>query len=140
MIRPPPKLTRAYTLFPYPTSFRADPRVGELGCCKLTYGSTTTREVFPNRGRITDLIENGRMFADLGIAPMTPAEDRVMICGSVAMLRDATKIVEGLGFVDGSNANPGDFVIEKAFAERSDEIRVGKKCVSTCGSRCAPSH
>src|SRR3546814_20170631 len=57
------------------------------------------------------------MFADLGIAPMNPAEDRVMICGSVAMLRDAKKIVEGLGVVEGYNANPGDFVIEKTFAQ-----------------------
>src|SRR3546814_7088200 len=79
-------------------SIERDPLVGELVGGKLTYYSTTTREVFPNRGRITDLIENGRMFADLGIAPMNPAEDRVMICGSVAMLRDAKKIVEGLGF------------------------------------------
>src|SRR3546814_8490413 len=115
MIRRPPRSTRTDTLFPYTTLFRS--LVGELVGGKLTYYSTTTREVFPNRGRITDLIENGRMFADLGIAPMNPAEDRVMICGSVAMLRDAKKIVEGLGFVEGSNANPGDFVIEKAFAE-----------------------
>jgi ferredoxin--NADP+ reductase len=33
----------------------------------------------------------------------------------MAMLRDAKRIVEGLGFVEGSNASPGDFVVEKAF-------------------------
>src|SRR3546814_1069852 len=118
MIRRPPRSTRTDTLFPYTTLFRS--LVGELVGGKLTYYSTTTREVFPNRGRITDLIENGRMFADLGIAPMNPAEDRVMICGSVAMLRDAKKIVEGLGFVEGSNANPGDFVIERSEEHTSE--------------------
>src|SRR3546814_14607566 len=45
-------------------SIERDPLVGELVGGKLTYYSTTTREVFPNRGRITDLIENGRMFAE----------------------------------------------------------------------------
>jgi ferredoxin--NADP+ reductase len=98
-------------------SVERDPLVGELVGGKLTFYATTTREVFPNQGRITDLIENGRMFADLGIAPLNPAEDRVMICGSMAMLRDAKKIVESLGFVEGSNANPGDFVVEKAFVD-----------------------
>jgi ferredoxin/flavodoxin---NADP+ reductase len=98
-------------------SIEQDPLVGELVGGKLTYYATTTREDFPTKGRITDLIENGRIFADLGIAPMNPEEDRVMICGSMAMLQDTKTIVEGLGFVEGSNANPGDFVVEKAFAD-----------------------
>jgi ferredoxin--NADP+ reductase len=98
-------------------SIERDPLVGELVGGKLTYYATTTREDFPYQGRITDLIENGRIFADLGIAPLNPAEDRVMICGSMAMLQDTKGIVEGLGFVEGSNANPGDYVVEKAYAE-----------------------
>jgi ferredoxin-NADP reductase len=69
------------------------------------------------RTRITDLIQNGRIFADLGIAPLNPAEDRVMICGSMAMLQDTKRIVEELGFTEGSNASPGDFVVEKAFVD-----------------------
>src|SRR3546814_19274277 len=113
MIRRPPRSTRTDTLFPYTTLFRS--LVGELVGGKLTYYSTTTREVFPNRGRITDLIENGRMFSDLGIATMNPAEDRVLICGSVAMRRDAKHIVKGLGFVAGPNHKPGDLVLGKAL-------------------------
>jgi len=98
-------------------SIGRDPLVGEMVGGRLTYYATTTREDFPTRGRITDLIENGRIFADLGIAPMNPEEDRVMICGSMAMLKDTKAIVESLGFTEGSNANPGDFVVEKAFAD-----------------------
>ncbi|WP_193368233.1 ferredoxin--NADP reductase [Pelagibius marinus] len=98
-------------------SVEQDPLVGELVGGKLTYYATTTREDFPTKGRITDLIENGRIFADLGIAPLNPEEDRVMICGSMAMLQDTKSIVEDLGFEEGSNAKPGDFVVEKAFVD-----------------------
>jgi ferredoxin/flavodoxin---NADP+ reductase len=98
-------------------SVERDPLVGEMVGGKLTYYATTTREDFPTKGRITDLIQDGRIFADLGIAPLNPREDRVMICGSMAMLRDTKGVVESLGFVEGSNANPGDFVVEKAFVD-----------------------
>lgn len=98
-------------------SVAQDPLVGEMVGGKLTYYATTTREDFPTKGRITDLIQNGRVFADLGIAPLNPEEDRVMICGSMAMLQDTKKIVEDLGFTEGSNACPGDFVVEKAFVD-----------------------
>jgi ferredoxin--NADP+ reductase len=33
------------------------------------------------------------------------------------MLQDTKSIVEDLGFVEGSNANPGDYVVEKAFVD-----------------------
>ena len=66
-------------------------------------------------GRITRLIEDGRFHAELGIAPLDPANDRVMICGSMAMLNDVKAIVEDMGFEEGSNAKPADFVVERAF-------------------------
>jgi ferredoxin--NADP+ reductase len=47
-----------------------------------------TREPFRNMGRITDLIESGKLFERPRRAALDPAEDRVMICGSPAMLRD----------------------------------------------------
>jgi ferredoxin/flavodoxin---NADP+ reductase len=98
-------------------SVERDPLVGEMVGGRLTYYATTTREDFLTKGRITDLIQDGRIFADLGIAPLNPREDRVMICGSMAMLQETKRIVEELGFVEGSNANPGDFVVEKAFVD-----------------------
>jgi len=49
--------------------------------------------------------------------PLDPATDRVMICGSMAMLQDHKTICEDLGFTEGSNSEPGQFVIEKAFVD-----------------------
>ena len=66
-------------------------------------------------GRITRLIENGRFYDDLGIAPLSPETDRVMICGSMHMLKDVKELVEGLGFEEGSLSHPADFVVERAF-------------------------
>jgi ferredoxin--NADP+ reductase len=31
------------------------------------------------------------------------------------MIRDLSAMLEGMGFTEGSNAKPGDFVIERAF-------------------------
>ena len=98
-------------------SMADDPLVGELVGDKLTYYASTTREESKYMGRITDLVQNGKLFEDLKMPALNPAEDRVMICGSMAMLQDTKKIVEDFGFVEGSNANPGDFVVEKAFAD-----------------------
>ncbi|MGH8849058.1 MAG: ferredoxin--NADP reductase, partial [Polaromonas sp.] len=47
-----------------------------------------------------------------------PAHDRVMICGSPAMLRDLKHMLEKTGFKEGNTSRPGDFVIERAFAEQ----------------------
>jgi len=82
---------------------------------KLRYYPTVTREPFPNQGRITHLIENGKLAADLGLPALDPDEDRVMICGSTAMLRDTTAILEARGFLAGSGSEAGDYVIERAF-------------------------
>ena len=38
-----------------------------------------------------------------------------MIFGSMAMLKDMCDLLVGRGFVEGSNARPAGFVIEKAF-------------------------
>ena len=92
-----------------------DPLIGEMAQGRLTYDATTTRQQSPRMGRITTLIENGKLFDDLGIPPLDPATDRVMICGSMAMLRDVKSIVEAKGFAEGSNAEPADFVVERAF-------------------------
>jgi len=76
-----------------------------------------TREPFAHPGRITDLIRSGQAFRDLGLDQdrFDPAQDRAMICGSMAMIKDAAALLESHGMVEGSNAEPGDFVIERAF-------------------------
>ena len=93
----------------------ADPLIGELTEGRVALYSTTTREITPRMGRITRLIENGRFYGDIGIAPLSPETDRVMICGSMHMLKDVKELVEGLGFKEGSLSHPADFVVERAF-------------------------
>jgi ferredoxin--NADP+ reductase len=92
--------------------------LGEIVGDKLRYYPTVTRESYRNMGRITDLIESGKMTNDLGVPAINAAEDRVMICGSPAMLRDLKHMLEARGFAEGNTSKPGAFVIERAFAEQ----------------------
>ncbi len=93
--------------------------LGELIREKLVYYPLVTREEFRNQGRLTDLIENGKMAADLGMAPLNPHTDRAMMCGSPSMLTDLCKILDARGFqVSPSQGVPGDYVIERAFVEK----------------------
>jgi ferredoxin/flavodoxin---NADP+ reductase len=92
--------------------------LGELLSGKLLYYPTVTREAFRNTGRVTTLLENGKLAADLGLPPLNPAEDRVMICGSPEMLRDLKAMMEARGFNEGNTTKPGDYVIERAFVEQ----------------------
>ncbi|MDP1901419.1 MAG: ferredoxin--NADP reductase [Rubrivivax sp.] len=91
--------------------------LGNLVTSKLRYYPTVTREAWRNMGRVTELIESGKLAADLQLPPLDPANDRVMICGSPAMLRDLKTLLEHRGFKEGNTSTPGDFVIERAFAE-----------------------
>ena len=92
--------------------------LGEMIRKQLRYYPTVTREAFHHQGRITDLIENGKLFTDLGIPPLDREQDRMMICGSPDMLRDLKNMFEARGFNEGNTSKPGDFVIERAFAEK----------------------
>ena len=96
----------------------SDELVGDLIRDGLLYYPTVTREPFRNRGRITDLITSGKLFADLGIAPLEQAHDRVMMCGSPAMLADLKTLLVERRFVEGNHGEAGDYVIEKAFVEK----------------------
>ena len=91
--------------------------LGEMVSQQLLYYPTVTREPFKNRGRVTDLIANGKLAADLGLPALDPAHDRVMICGSPEMLRDLKRMMEERQFVEGNTSTPGDYVIERAFVE-----------------------
>ncbi|MFM8696660.1 MAG: ferredoxin--NADP reductase [Betaproteobacteria bacterium] len=92
--------------------------LGELISDKLKYYPTVTREAFVNQGRITELIESGKIFTDLQLPALDPSVDRVMICGSPAMLKELKGMLEARGFQEGNTTRPGDFVIERAFAEQ----------------------
>lgn len=96
-----------------------DELFGELVRDKLVYYPTVTREPYRNRGRLTDLIESGKLFADIGLPPLDPATDRAMICGSPTMLADTARILDARGFAISPHiGTPGDYVIERAFVEK----------------------
>ncbi len=92
--------------------------LGELVRAQLLYYPTVTREPYRNMGRITDLIVSNKLTADLGLPPIDPKEDRVMICGNPGLLTDTRKILEERGFNEGNTTTPGDYVIERAFVEK----------------------
>ncbi|RYX93626.1 MAG: ferredoxin--NADP reductase [Comamonadaceae bacterium] len=92
--------------------------LGEMISKQLLYYPTVTRESYRNMGRVTDLIENGKLFTDLNLPTLDPLQDRVMICGSPHMLKDLKHILEARGFHEGNTTRQGEFVVERAFAEQ----------------------
>lgn len=93
-----------------------DSLVQDQALVQFTYVPTVTRESFRNQGRISTLIDDGRLFDGVtGSRHFDPAIDRIMMCGSMAMIRDFAARFAALGFDEGSNAKPGHFAIERAF-------------------------
>jgi ferredoxin--NADP+ reductase len=92
--------------------------LGEMAEGKLLNYATVTRDAYHHQGRLTAAIESGHIGRHLGLPPLDPENDRVMICGSAAMLGDLSRMLESRGFAEGSGSRPGDYVIEKAFVER----------------------
>lgn len=92
-----------------------DPLVGECAAGRFAHFASATREAYVRMGRITDLIDSGTVFADLGVSSFDPALDRVMICGSMGLNHALKALLEKAGFKEGSNALPAEFVIERAF-------------------------
>lgn len=91
---------------------------GEQARHKLLYYPTVTREEFRNQGRVTELVRSGKLCADLGLPPLDPQDDRVMICGNPNMMNELAEYLDSVGFDQGSHAGAGHYVIEKAFAEK----------------------
>lgn len=92
---------------------------GELVKDKLLYYPTVTREPFRHQGRITQLIESGKLCQDLGLPAIDPAVDRAMLCGSPSMLADLSGMLDSMGFVISPGVGQaGDYVIERAFVEK----------------------
>ena len=100
----------------FTTGIHDDPLVGDEAKAQLRYYPTVTRERFETPGRITDRIKSGDLFADLQLPiGFSPNTDRVMLCGSMAMIKETADLLESYGLKEGSNAEPGDYVLERAF-------------------------
>lgn len=96
----------------------ADEYLGDYVKEQLLYYPTVTREAFHNQGRITTALQDGRLQDAFDLPPLDSATDRVMICGSTAMLQDLSVLVEGKGFIEGNASSPGTYVVERAFAPK----------------------
>lgn len=92
---------------------------GEQVRSQLIYYPTVTREAFRNQGRLTTLLDSGKLNADIGLPPLNPEHDRVMVCGSPSMLKDTCALLDGRGFIESPRlGEPGHYVIERAFVEK----------------------
>lgn len=98
-------------------SVRSDELLSEIVGDKLVYHGAATREGEPKGERITTLLDTGRLFDDLGLPRLDPAEDRAMICGSMAMLKDTAALLERYGLEEGANSKPATYVVERAFVD-----------------------
>lgn len=93
--------------------------LGEQVREKLIYYPTVTREEYQNMGRLTDLINSGKLFADIRLPRFDASVDRAMICGSPSMLRDTSALLDQHGLrISPHIGAPGDYVIERAFVEK----------------------
>jgi Flavodoxin reductases (ferredoxin-NADPH reductases) family 1 len=95
-----------------------DEFIGEMVKDQLVYYPTVTREPFRNTGRITALMDSGKLFQDIGLPPMSMENDRFMLCGSPHMLADVRGLLDSRGWVEGNHGEQGHFVIEKAFVDK----------------------
>lgn len=94
-----------------------DEYLGGMVGPKLVYYPSVTRVSFRNQGRITDLIQTGRLFSDLGLPEFDPKSDRLMLCGGPSMLADLKAMLLTRGFTEGCVSHPGEFVLERAFVD-----------------------
>lgn len=86
---------------------------------KFIYYPSVTREEFRHMGRIDELLDSGKLCQDIGLPALDPVHDRAMICGSAAMLKSISTLLDARGFqVSPRIGTPGDYVIERAFVDR----------------------
>jgi len=91
---------------------------GEMTTDKLIYYPTVTREQFVNMGRITELMASGKLYQDIGLPAPNLDDDRFMLCGSPAMLKDVCGLLDDGGFCETRAGELGHYVIERAFVEK----------------------
>src|SRR3546814_13267065 len=148
MIRRPPRSTRPDTLFPYTTLFRSSWPVTEHYKSARSYASPEGREACTN-----ELIEKGRLDGRVtrfrkadGTEFWGAVSSRLANIGgrtySIGTVVDPTEQMAKEAELREARETLQDAVesLTEGFAlyDRSEERRVGKECVSTCGSRWWP--
>ena len=99
----------------YLNNLNEDEIYKEITQGKFKYYPTVTREEFKHQGRVTDAMYSGKVQKVLGLEDFDKEKDRVMICGSMEMNLELKEYFEGLGLVEGTMKDPGEYVLEKAF-------------------------
>ena len=82
---------------------------------KFTYFNTLTQQDWPRTGRITNWIKDNTLWQQTGNEQFDPAQDRMMICGSMGLNEDIVDWLNGIGATEGNNKEQGTYVVEKAF-------------------------
>jgi ferredoxin--NADP+ reductase len=90
---------------------------GEQVTNQLIYYPSVTREEFINTGRITEIMLSGRLFDDIGLPKPNHDDDRFMLCGSSAMLKEISSILDDWGFKESRQGIKAHYVIERAFVD-----------------------
>lgn len=91
---------------------------GELVREQLIYYPTVTRETYENMGRITELMDNGKLYRDIGLPVPNTDDDRFLLCGSPQMLKDTCERLDALGLKESRQGELGHYAIERAFVEK----------------------
>ena len=99
----------------YLNNLNEDEIYKEITQGKFKYYPTVTREKFKHEGRVTDAMYSGKVQEALGLEEFDKEKDRVMICGSMEMNLELQEYFEGLGLVEGTMKEAGEYVLEKAF-------------------------
>src|SRR3546814_12952005 len=146
MIRRPPRSTRTDTLFPYTTLFRSHQQALGGGLVAAQRGDPWPGSECFQQGCINNAVFKPDGFRwYIGFTSQRQRPDRVLQGCESAFVQCTIRALqpdeEGrVGeVVAGSH---GSFVNFRTVGgnDRSEERRVGKGCVSTCSSRCAPYH
>ncbi|AFQ23996.1 ferredoxin--NADP reductase [Candidatus Portiera aleyrodidarum] len=82
---------------------------------KLIYYPTISREIYINKGRITELLIKGTLLKCLKLPFLNFHYDKLMLCGNRAMLQELIYYLTKLSFRFSIINNPNDFVFEYSF-------------------------
>ena len=83
---------------------------------KFTYFNTLTQQDWPRTGRITNWIKDDRLWQQTtDTDSFDPAQDRMMICGSMGLNKDIVDWLKGIDAKEGNSKEQGVYVVEKAF-------------------------
>ena len=82
---------------------------------KLHYFPTVTRDDFHHNRGITAYLQDGSLQQEFNLPPLSPVDDRLMVCGSIGLNRDIATMITAAGFTKGTMNDPATFVVERAF-------------------------